>query len=143
MALAASLTGGWRSELLLAFDGAGAAHHHVDDPRAALSGATGDSDRVDVKPRLSCPLLSCPLRSAIVAPLPVQDRRIGSLVALHDRPGRIRLESVPRRHSPRRGPVASSGGVGGPVGGHRRARRNGRSTVARAASRSTLRGGAG
>ena len=32
------------------------------------------------------------LRSAIVAPLAVRDRRIGALVALYDRPGRVRLE---------------------------------------------------
>ena len=36
----------------------------------------------------------CPLRSAIVAPLVVRDRRVGALVALYDRPGRLRLEET-------------------------------------------------
>jgi Histidine kinase len=51
-------------------------------------------DRVRVEPRLHCDQPGCPLRSAIVAPLIVQDRRIGALVALYGRPGRLRLEET-------------------------------------------------
>ena len=51
-------------------------------------------DRVRVEPRLRCEHPGCPLRSAIVAPLTVQDRRIGALVAFYDRPGRLRLEET-------------------------------------------------
>ena len=78
---------------LLAFDGAGADHHRPGDALATLVGDVGD-DRVRVEPRLDCAHPGCPLRSAIVAPLAVQDRRIGALVALYDRPGRLRLEET-------------------------------------------------
>ena len=47
-----------------------------------------------VEPRLHCEQPGCPLRSAIVAPLTVHDRRVGALVALYDRPGRLRLEET-------------------------------------------------
>ena len=66
-------------ESLLAFDGLGDDHHAHGDPLAALVGEVRD-DRVRVEPRLRCEP-GCPLRSAIVAPLIVQDRRIGALVA--------------------------------------------------------------
>ena len=78
------------SARLLAFDGLGANHHHAGDELATLAGDVRD-DRVRVEPRLRCGHAGCPLRSAIVAPLVVQDRRIGALVALYDRPGRLRL----------------------------------------------------
>jgi two-component system LytT family sensor kinase len=77
-------------ERLLAFDGLGDDHEHS---LAALAGETRD-DRVRVEPRLRCEHPGCPLRSAIVAPLVVQDRRVGALVALYDRPGRLRLEET-------------------------------------------------
>jgi two-component system LytT family sensor kinase len=80
-------------ERLLAFDGLGAGHHRPGDPLAALAGDVRD-DRVRVEPRLHCEQPGCPLRSAIVAPLVVQDRRVGALVALYDRPGRLRLEET-------------------------------------------------
>jgi two-component system, LytTR family, sensor kinase len=80
-------------ERLLAFDGAGADHHHPGDRLAALAGDVRD-DRVRVEPRLHCDHPGCPLRSAIVAPLAVQERRVGALVALYDRPGRMRLEET-------------------------------------------------
>jgi two-component system LytT family sensor kinase len=78
------------SQRVLAFDGLGADHDH---PLAALAGDVRD-DRVRVEPRLHCDHAGCPLRSAIVAPLVVQDRRVGALVALYDRPGRLRLEET-------------------------------------------------
>jgi two-component system, LytTR family, sensor kinase len=80
-------------ERLLAFDGLGADHHEPGEPLAALVGAVRD-DRVRVEPRLRCEHPGCPLRSAIVAPLTVLDRRIGALVAFYDRPGRLRLEET-------------------------------------------------
>ena len=49
-------------------------------------------ERLHVEPKLACAAPGCPLRSAIVAPLAVRDRRIGALVALYERPGRVRLE---------------------------------------------------
>jgi two-component system, LytTR family, sensor kinase len=73
---------------LLAFDGAGADHHHAGEPLGDLA----DDDRVRVEPRLRCTHDGCPLRSAIVAPLTVQGGRVGTLVAYYDRPGRLRLE---------------------------------------------------
>jgi two-component system, LytTR family, sensor kinase len=76
---------------LLAFDGVGADHHHAGDPLTTFVGEVRD-DRVRVEPRLHCERPGCPLRSAIVAPLVVRERRIGALVAMYDRPGRLRLE---------------------------------------------------
>jgi two-component system, LytTR family, sensor kinase len=81
------------TERLLAFDGLGGDHHGHGDPLVALVGEVRD-DRVRVEPRLRCEHPGCPLRSAIVAPLTVQDRRIGALVAFYDRPGRLRLEET-------------------------------------------------
>jgi two-component system LytT family sensor kinase len=81
------------AEALLAFDGAGADHHHAGDPVTALAGEIRD-DRVRVEPRLQCAAPACPLRSAIAAPLVVRERRIGALIALYDRPGRLRLEET-------------------------------------------------
>jgi two-component system LytT family sensor kinase len=81
------------TERLLAFDGAGSDHHHPDDPLAALAGDVRP-DRVRVEPRLHCDHPGCPLRSAIVAPLVVRERRVGALVALYDRPGRMRVEET-------------------------------------------------
>jgi two-component system, LytTR family, sensor kinase len=74
---------------LLAFDGAGADHHQAGDALAALGGG---SDRVHVERHLDCRHPGCPLRSAVSAPLLVHERRIGTLVALYDRPARLRLE---------------------------------------------------
>jgi two-component system LytT family sensor kinase len=80
-------------ERLLAFDGLGADHHRPGDTLAALAGEVRD-DRVRVEPRLHCEHPGCPLRSAIVAPLVVQERRVGALVALYERAGRLRLEET-------------------------------------------------
>jgi len=77
--------------VLLAFDGAGDDHHRAGDPVAGLIRAHRDA-RVHIESRLTCEHPGCPLRSAIVAPLTVQERRVGALVALYDRPGRVRLE---------------------------------------------------
>ncbi len=73
---------------LLAFDGVGSDHHRAGDPLLVGS----EASRVRVEPRFTCSHEGCTLRSAIVAPLEVQEQRVGTLVALYDRPGRIRLE---------------------------------------------------
>jgi two-component system LytT family sensor kinase len=78
-------------DVLLAFEGLGAGHHHAGDPLEQLVPARRE-ERLHVEPRLACAAPDCPLRSAIVAPLAVRDRRVGLLVALYERPGRLRLE---------------------------------------------------
>jgi len=78
-------------DALLAFDGAGADHHRAGDAPDELVPARRE-ERVHVEPRLACAAPRCPLRSAIVAPLTVRGARVGTLVALYERPGRLRLE---------------------------------------------------
>ena len=78
-------------DVLLAFDGAGSDHHGGGAWLGEL-GAEVRDDRVRVEPRVRCGEPGCPLRSAIVAPLTVRERRVGALVALYERPGRVRLE---------------------------------------------------
>jgi len=69
---------------VLAFDGAGADHHHRGDLLTSLAAAGGD-DRLHVEPRLACEVASCPLGGAVIAPLVVQGERVGSLLALFAR----------------------------------------------------------
>src|SRR6201994_2225967 len=76
---------------VLAFDGPGADHHLPGQPLDELA-RHADADRVHVERSLRCDHSDCPLRSAILAPLTVQQRRIGTLVALYDSPARLRLE---------------------------------------------------
>jgi two-component system LytT family sensor kinase len=78
-------------EVLLACDGAGAQHHRAGDALESLVPARRE-DRVHVEPRVACAEPGCSLRSAIVAPLTVRGRRVGLLIALFERPGRLRLE---------------------------------------------------
>jgi two-component system, LytTR family, sensor kinase len=78
-------------DALLAFDGPGDDHHRGGDALDTLVPARRE-ERVHVEPRLACAEPGCPLRSAIVAPLTVRGARIGALVALYERPGRVRLE---------------------------------------------------
>lgn len=78
-------------DTLLACTGPGADHHRAGDALDTLVPARRE-DRVHVEPKLACPEPGCPLRSAIVAPLAVGGRRVGALVALYERPGRVRLE---------------------------------------------------
>ena len=79
------------ADTLLAFDGAGDGHHRAGDPLATIA-EPGRGDDVRVLRRLDCPDPGCPLRSAIVAPLLLQGERAGSLVALYELPGRVRVE---------------------------------------------------
>jgi two-component system LytT family sensor kinase len=78
-------------DTLLACTGPGAGHHRAGDPVETLVPARRE-ERVHVEPKLACAEPGCPLRSAIVAPLTVRGRRVGLLVALYERPGRVRLE---------------------------------------------------
>jgi len=77
--------------VLLAFDGAGDDHHRAGDPVAGLIRPHRDA-RVHIESRLTCEHPDCPLRSAIVAPLVIRDRRVGTLIAGFERLGRLRLE---------------------------------------------------
>ena len=47
---------------------------------------------MQVQRRLACPVEGCPLRSAILAPLRIGDARVGTVVALYEQPGRVRVE---------------------------------------------------
>src|SRR5215218_6900065 len=79
------------SDALLAFEGTGGDHHHAGDPLDGLVPARREN-RVHVEPKIACADPGCPLRSAIVAPLIVRGHRVGLLVALYERAGRLRLE---------------------------------------------------
>jgi two-component system LytT family sensor kinase len=78
-------------EGVLAFDGVGADHHGPGEQLDHLA-RHADAERVHVERSLRCEEPDCPLRSAILAPLFVQQRRIGTLVAFYDSPARLRLE---------------------------------------------------
>jgi two-component system, LytTR family, sensor kinase len=80
-------------EVILAFDGVGAEHHHSGDPLGGLV-AAGRPERVHVETHLQCSEALCPLRAAIVAPLVVGGSRVGSLVALYTDGGRLRVEDT-------------------------------------------------
>ena len=48
--------------------------------------------RAGPAPARRAPEPGCPLRSAIIAPLRIGDERVGSVVALYEQPGRVRVE---------------------------------------------------
>ena len=78
-------------DTLLAFDGVG----RRPPPAGRRAGRAGRPGGGEPRARRAAAALRAPglpLRSAIVAPLVVQERRVGALVALYDRPGRVRLE---------------------------------------------------
>ncbi|MHB8659151.1 MAG: sensor histidine kinase [Solirubrobacteraceae bacterium] len=77
-ALAVGLADG---EEILAFDGAGADHHRAGGRLASLA-APGRDDRVQVERQVRCDHPDCPLGVAVLAPLVVQDERVGTFVAL-------------------------------------------------------------
>jgi len=79
------------ADTLLACDGAGSDHHRPGDPLRSLA-EPGRGDGVQVQRRFACPEEGCPLRSAIIAPLRIGDARVGSVVALYEQPGRVRVE---------------------------------------------------
>ena len=72
---------------VLAIDGEGGDQVRPGDMLSRLLARTRD-DRVRIEPRLTSSDPSCPLRSAVLAPLLVQGRRAGTLIAFYRRPGR-------------------------------------------------------
>jgi two-component system, LytTR family, sensor kinase len=78
-------------ERLLAIDGSGAVRALSGSPIGALL-EEGPDDRVHVDPRLELPELH--LGGAVVAPLIVRGRRVGSLAAFYARGRRIRPEDT-------------------------------------------------
>jgi two-component system LytT family sensor kinase len=76
---------------VLAFEGAGSDHHRQG---GALPVDADRDGRVHVQPRFQCSKAGCPLHAAIVAPLVVQGKRAGTLVALYHDAGRLRPEDT-------------------------------------------------
>jgi two-component system, LytTR family, sensor kinase len=72
---------------VLAIDGEGREQVRPGDLLSRLLASTPD-DRVHIVPRLVSSDPSCPLRSAVLAPLMVQGRRAGSLIAFYRSVGR-------------------------------------------------------
>jgi two-component system LytT family sensor kinase len=72
---------------VLAIDGEGGEQVRPGDMLSRLLARTRD-DRVRIEPRLTSSDPSCPLRSAVLAPLLVQNRRAGTLIVFYRRPGR-------------------------------------------------------
>jgi two-component system LytT family sensor kinase len=78
-------------ETLLAIDGSGAVRALAGEPLGALF-EEGPDDRVHVDPRMEVPELH--LGGAVVAPVLVRGRRVGSLAAFYARGRRIRPEDT-------------------------------------------------
>lgn len=74
---------------VLAIDGEGREQVRPGDLLSRLLARTPD-DRLHVVPRLISSDPTCPLRSAVLAPLTVQDRRAGTLIAFYRAQGRPR-----------------------------------------------------
>jgi two-component system LytT family sensor kinase len=72
---------------VLAIDGEGSEQVRPGDLLSRLLERTRD-DRVRIEPRLTSSDPTCPLRSAVLAPLVVQGKRAGTLIAFYRRPGR-------------------------------------------------------
>jgi len=72
---------------VLAIDGEGSEQVRPGDLLSHLLERTRD-DRVRIEPRLTSSDPTCPLRSAVLAPLMVQGKRAGTLIAFYRRPGR-------------------------------------------------------
>ena len=68
-------------ERVLAYDGAGADHHSGPGLIALVAHAARD-DRLHVESRLGCEHPGCPIGGAVLAPLVVGRKRVGTLVAL-------------------------------------------------------------
>ncbi len=80
-------------ERVLAFDGAGADHHHAGE--AELAGVpAAPPDRLRVEPRLRCRVPGCPLGAAVVAPIVVGEATVGALMAFYPSGGRVRPEET-------------------------------------------------
>ncbi len=72
---------------VLAIDGEGREQVRPGDLLSRLLARTAD-DRIHVEPRLISSDPECPLRSAVMAPLIVQDRRAGTLITFYRSVGR-------------------------------------------------------
>ncbi len=72
---------------VLAIEGEGREQVRPGDLLSGLLARTPDH-RVHIEPRLTSSDPTCPLRSAVLAPLVVQERRVGTLIAFYRAPGR-------------------------------------------------------
>jgi two-component system, LytTR family, sensor kinase len=72
---------------VLAIEGEGREQVRPGDLLSGLLARTPDH-RVHIEPRLTSSDPTCPLRSAVLAPLVVQERRAGTLIAFYRAPGR-------------------------------------------------------
>jgi two-component system, LytTR family, sensor kinase len=69
------------TDMLLAWDGAGAGVHAADAPKhAAEALRTGRADVLDAED-VACPEETCPIRGAVAVPVTEEDRVVGALVA--------------------------------------------------------------
>src|SRR3981081_1374597 len=81
------------TEAVLAIDGKGREQVRPGDLMHRLLAQTGD-DRLHVIPRLVSRHPGCPLRAAVLAPLFVQGRRAGTLIAFYGSSRQIRRHEV-------------------------------------------------
>ncbi len=80
---------------VLAFDGAGADHHHAGETViAGVVPVPPGTARLRVEPRLQCDEPGCPLAAAVVAPILVGERTVGALVAFYRSGDRLRPEDT-------------------------------------------------
>jgi two-component system, LytTR family, sensor kinase len=78
---------------VLAFVGGGRDHHRAGDEAASLLGPDGDAQRTRIV-ETPCDRDGCPVTVAVVAPLVVRERRVGSLAALYADRGDVRPADV-------------------------------------------------
>jgi two-component system LytT family sensor kinase len=78
---------------VIAIDGEGREQVRPGDLLSRLLARTED-DRMHIEPRLISSDPTCPLRSAVLAPLLVQDKRVGTLIAFYRSPGRPSREEL-------------------------------------------------
>jgi len=89
-AVAVALADRWS---VLAIDGEGREQVRPGDLLSRLLARTPD-DRVHIEPRLVSSDPACPLRAAVLAPLMVQEKRVGTLIVFYREEGRPRHEAV-------------------------------------------------
>jgi two-component system LytT family sensor kinase len=78
---------------VIAIDGEGREQVRPGDLLSRLLARTSD-DRMHIEPRLISSDPTCPLRSAVLAPLLVQGKRAGTLIAFYRSPGRPSREEL-------------------------------------------------
>jgi two-component system, LytTR family, sensor kinase len=78
---------------VIAIDGEGREQVRPGDLLSRLLARTAD-DRMHIEPRLISSDPTCPLRSAVLAPLLVQGKRAGTLIAFYRSPGRPSREEL-------------------------------------------------